>query len=72
MAKFNQFIEARKRMGLSQVEMAGRLGVSFATYNRWENGHFKPLPNNRRIFESVCKKWRRKTVWNYGETIHAG
>ncbi len=32
----------RARLGLSQTELAERLGVSFATVNRWENGHTKP------------------------------
>ena len=32
----------RTRLGLSQQQLADRLGVSFATVNRWENGHTKP------------------------------
>ena len=32
----------RKRLGFSQQQLADRLGVSFATVNRWENGHSKP------------------------------
>jgi superfamily II DNA or RNA helicase/DNA-binding XRE family transcriptional regulator len=34
----------RARLGLTQVELASRLGVSFATVNRWENGQTKPSP----------------------------
>ncbi len=34
----------RARIGLTQVELAARLGVSFATVNRWENGQTKPSP----------------------------
>jgi superfamily II DNA or RNA helicase len=34
----------RGRLGLTQVELAARLGVSFATVNRWENGQTKPSP----------------------------
>jgi len=34
----------RKRLGLTQIEFAKEVGVSFATANRWEQGHFKPLP----------------------------
>jgi predicted ATPase/DNA-binding CsgD family transcriptional regulator/DNA-binding XRE family transcriptional regulator len=30
--------EARVRAGLTQEQLAGRLGVAFATVNRWENG----------------------------------
>lgn len=36
--------QLRSRLGLTQVELASRLGVSFATVNRWENGQTKPSP----------------------------
>jgi len=32
----------RKSLGLSQEAMAGRLSVSFASVNRWENGQTAP------------------------------
>ena len=34
----------RQRLGLTQVELAGRLGVSFTTVNRWENKQTQPSP----------------------------
>jgi len=34
----------RARLGLTQSELAIRLGVSFTTVNRWENGQTKPSP----------------------------
>jgi superfamily II DNA or RNA helicase len=34
----------RARLGLTQTELADRLGVAFATVNRWENGQTKPSP----------------------------
>ena len=34
----------RARLALSQAELAARLGVSFATVNRWERGLTKPSP----------------------------
>ena len=34
--------QIRKFAGLSQNEMANKVGVSFATINRWENGHSLP------------------------------
>ena len=34
--------ELRKQLGLTQVQMADRVGVSFATMNRWENRQSKP------------------------------
>lgn len=32
----------RNRLGLTQAELASRLGVSFASVNRWENGQARP------------------------------
>lgn len=37
-----QIKRLRARMGLTQVSLAERLGVSFPTVNRWENGKSKP------------------------------
>ena len=34
----------RKRLKMSQKDLASALGVSFATVNRWENG--KTVPSN--------------------------
>ncbi len=34
----------RLKKGMTQEQFAEGVGVSFATVNRWENGHFKPLP----------------------------
>jgi putative transcriptional regulator len=36
--------ELRQRTGLSQEKFAARLGVTFPTINRWENGRAKPSP----------------------------
>jgi len=36
--------ELRKRLGLTQEKFAARLGVTFPTINRWENGRVKPSP----------------------------
>ena len=36
--------ELRKRTGLSQEKFAAKLGVTFPTINRWENGRSKPSP----------------------------
>ena len=32
----------RQQLGLSQEELAHKLGVSFTSVNRWENGQTKP------------------------------
>jgi len=34
----------RERTGLTQEKFAARLGVTFPTINRWENGRAKPSP----------------------------
>lgn len=36
--------ETRQRLKLSQANFAAKLGVSFQSVNRWENGRTKPLP----------------------------
>lgn len=38
----SQIRELRTSLGLTQQSLAQRLGVSFATINRWENGQTKP------------------------------
>jgi len=40
----NLIRELRNRLGLTQEKMAARLGVTFPTINRWENGRAKPSP----------------------------
>jgi transcriptional regulator with XRE-family HTH domain len=36
--------ELRDRTGLTQEKFAARLGVTFPTINRWENGRARPSP----------------------------
>ncbi|HEY9858182.1 MAG TPA: helix-turn-helix transcriptional regulator [Candidatus Obscuribacterales bacterium] len=36
--------ETRQCLKLSQAKFAAKLGVSFQSVNRWENGRTKPLP----------------------------
>ena len=36
--------ELRERTGLTQEKFAARLGVTFPTINRWENGRARPSP----------------------------
>ncbi len=48
--------QTRKRLGLTQLEFAQRLGVSFQTVNRWENGKTKPLPMALRLIEQELQK----------------
>lgn len=36
--------EIRERLRLTQEKFAARLGVTFPTINRWENGKTRPSP----------------------------
>ena len=49
--------ELREKMFLSQAEFANRIGTSFATVNRWENGHHVPTYKARRQILALCKKY---------------
>jgi transcriptional regulator with XRE-family HTH domain len=48
----------RQAMLLSQEEMAEKLGVSFATVNRWENGKHEPTYKAKRSIAALCKKYK--------------
>jgi len=48
--------EVRRQLGISQEELAHKLGVSFATINRWENGKTTPFKLARGQFDVFCNK----------------
>jgi putative transcriptional regulator len=48
--------ELRDKLLLTQTEMADKLGVSFATINRWENGKHEPTMRYRRKIRDLCHK----------------
>jgi putative transcriptional regulator len=48
--------EIRKRLGLTQVQFAEALGVSFQSVNRWERGKTKPLPIVLKQIEAMVKE----------------
>ena len=40
---FSQLVRSlREKLGLTQEKFAARIGVTFPTINRWENGKVKP------------------------------
>lgn len=47
----------RKEMLMSQAELAKKLGVSFATVNRWENGLHEPIYAAKRKLRPLFKKY---------------
>lgn len=46
----------RETLGISQEEMAGFLGISFATVNRWENGRSKPNKMAQLRLYDLCRE----------------
>ena len=46
----------RQQLGLSQEELAHKLGVSFTSVNRWENGQTKPSKLAKKQIDILCKK----------------
>lgn len=47
--------QIREYIGLSQTEMAKKIGVQFATINRWENGHSQPTRLAGESLFALCK-----------------
>ena len=48
--------DLRNKMLLSQTELANLLGVSFASINRWENGHNEPTIKIKRKIKELCQR----------------
>lgn len=46
----------RQRLGLTQEQFAHRLGVTFASVNRWENGQVKPSPMARQKLDALDRQ----------------
>jgi putative transcriptional regulator len=47
--------QLRERTGLTQEQFAAKLGVTFPTINRWENGHTNPSPLALRQIENLAR-----------------
>ena len=46
----------RQQLGISQEELAQKLGVSFTSVNRWENGQTKPSKLAKKQIDLLSKK----------------
>lgn len=46
----------RLALEFSQEELAHKLGVSFTSVNRWENGQTKPSKLAKKQIDLLCKK----------------
>lgn len=49
--------QIRQYTGLSQTEMAKKIGVQFATINRWENGHSQPTRLAQESLFALCEEF---------------
>ncbi len=47
--------ELRKRLELTQEKLAAKLGVTFPTINRWENGHVAPSPLAKQRIQELLR-----------------
>lgn len=45
--------ELRRKLKITQEALAHKLGVSFTSVNRWENGQTQPSPLARRHIEEL-------------------
>ena len=52
--------KVRSQLGFSQEDLARKLGVSFATVNRWENGQSKPSKLAKAQLDAFCNKMVEK------------
>lgn len=48
--------ELRQQLNLSQKHFAAKVGVSFKTVNRWENGHTEPSRIALKLIEEMLLK----------------
>lgn len=53
---FSEFvISVRRKLNLSQKQLATAINVSYSTINRWENGHVVPSNLAVKIFYDFCE-----------------
>ncbi len=52
----DKVMKARETLFISQKTLADKLGVSFATVNRWEQGHTEPNLITKAKFEQFCQE----------------
>ena len=52
----DKLLYVRAKLNLTQIELAKKLTVSFATVNRWETGKTNPSKKVMVSFEMFCKE----------------
>ena len=56
--------EVRKQLGLSQEDLARKLGVSFSTVNRWENNKSSPSKLAKAQFDGLIADMKDRGLLN--------
>ena len=46
----------RVKLFITQAELAEMIGVSFASVNRWEQGHHEPTMKAKRKLAAICRE----------------
>lgn len=46
----------RAKMFITQSELAEKIDVSFASVNRWEQGHHEPTMKAKRKLAQICRE----------------
>ena len=46
----------RTKMFITQTELAEKIDVSFASVNRWEQGHHEPTMKAKRKLAQICRE----------------
>ena len=46
----------RGKLFLTQAELAEKINVSFASVNRWEQGHHEPTMKAKRKLAELCRE----------------
>ena len=48
-------MKLRAELGVTQEQLAAKLGVAFSTVSRWENGRGNPSPLAIKRIEQLCR-----------------
>ena len=71
-------LEIRNQLNTSQEELAKMIGISYATVNRWENGHSKPNRTAQYRLYDICRERRvdlediiRKRIEKTAESVNS-
>ena len=54
--------DLRTKWGLSQEQFAAKVGVTFSTVNRWENGRGTPSPLAMRRIEELRDEYNQSRI----------